>query len=77
VQNLLSKQKYKKEKDSVTSLAIYKTRKKVESSTNIYICSINSIRKAKKDCSLCSFRRAKIILLYNFIKKVKRAETIL
>jgi len=77
VRNLLSKQKYKKKRDSITSLAIYRIRKEVELSTNIRIYSTSFIRKAKKDCSFCFFKRAKIVLLYNFIKRVRRAETIL
>jgi len=77
VRNLLSEQKYKKKKNSITSLAIYKIRKKVELSTNIYIYFISSIRKARRDCSFCSLRKAKIVLLYSSIKRVRRAETIL
>jgi len=77
VRNLLSEQKYKKKRDNITSLAIYKIRKEVESSTDICIYSISSIRKAKRDCSLCFFRKAKIVLLYSSIRKVRKAETIL
>jgi len=77
VQNLFLEQKYREKRNSITSLAIYKIRRKVESNTNICIYSINSIRKAKKDCFLYFFKKAKIVLLYNSIRKVRRAETIL
>jgi len=77
VQNLLSEQKYKKKKKSITSLAIYRIYKKIELSINICIYSINFIKKARRDCFFCFFRKTKIVLLYNFIKKVRKAETIL
>jgi len=77
VQNLFSKQKYKEKRNSITSLAIYKIRKEVELNTNIRIYSISCIRKAKRDCFFCFFRKAKIVLLYSSIRRVKRAETIL
>ncbi len=74
---MFSRQKYKKKENSITSLAIYKIRKKIELNTNTCIYSISSIRKTKKDCFFCFFRRAKIVLLYNSIRRVKRVETIL
>ncbi len=61
----------------VTSLAVYGIRRGVEPSTDTRICSISFIRKAKRDCSFCSFRKAKIILLYSSIRKVRKAEIIL
>jgi len=77
VRNLLLRQKYREKRDSITSLAIYRIRRKVESSTNTCIYSISSIRKARRDCSLCFFRKAKIVLLYSSTRRTRKAETIL
>ncbi len=60
---------YRKE-DSVTSLAIYRLRKRVEQDTNICICSIRSTRYFERA------ERAVLYLLYSNITKSRESSTL-
>jgi len=77
---LLSKQKSKKRRNSITSLRQYIVYAQyVASRTNSYICFYSFARKYKKYCSLCFLKeqqkyRDLLLLLY---KKTKRARKIL